>query len=298
MASEDKRCALMRQTWYEAARRRMKDGARLAFYEMCFDFEFYNRTPDEQDPTAFPHEDALLMFDMVRDALERDAVKAENIALRNRRNGMNGGRPRKASSDAAVVVEIDKPKETQENPENPNGFFGATTTLHYTTLQTKNKSLSLAKGRKRTHKDIDKYEFFGCMFVFFYSGAADPFAETEKFYNYYTARDWQLGRGQHVRDKVALAKTWEIKECNPDLITARKPWSDLIAFIDPEEPELLTDFVAFVKDDENKQLIVRCRNGNRLMQILEGVYLKAFSHYIFNVKKLEGYQLTYEVRPD
>lgn len=288
----------MRQTWYEAARKRMKDGARLAFYEMCFEYEFYNKEPDDNDPVMFPHEDALLMFDMVKDALAADAVKAVNIAMRNRRNGLKGGRPRKASPDAGEVVENDKPNETQENPRETLGNFGVTTTLHYTTLQTKNKSLSMAKPRKRLHKDIDKYEFFGVLFVFFYSGAIDPAAEAEKFYNYYAARDWQVGRGQHIRDKVALAKTWEIKDVNPGLISARKQWSEFIAFLDPEEPELLNDFIAFIKNDADKQLVIRCAHGNRLMQILEGEYLKAFSYYVFNVLKLEGYNLSYEIRPE
>lgn len=286
----------MRQTWYEAARKRMKDGARLAFYEACFDYAFYNREPED---SLFVHEDALLMFDMVKYALAKDAVKAENIALRNRRNGMLGGRPRRSDpeleSAPGEIVENDKPKETQENPENPNGLFGVTTTLHYTTLQAKDKSLSMAKPRKRAHKDIDTYERFCVMFVFFYSGAIDPAAECDKFYNYYTARDWQVGKGQRIRDKVALAKTWEIKDAVPGLISARKMYADMISFIDPEECELLTDFVAFIRNDEIKTLTIRMRNGNRIMQLLEERYLKTMSHYILQVLKLEGYQLNYEV---
>lgn len=282
-----KKCALIRQTWYEAAKRNMKDGARLAFYEACFEYEFYGQEPES---TLFDFSDAMLMFDMVKDALLADSVKAENIALRNRRNGMLGGRPRKSDE----VVNSDKPKETQENPENPRGYFGVSTTLHNTTLQESDKSVSMAKAKKRRHKDIDKYDYFRVMFVFFYSGATDPAAETEKFYNYYRARDWQVGRGQTVKDKVALAKTWEIKDSNPGLISARKMYSALIECLDPEEPELLTDFVAMIKDDQKKHVIIRMCNGNRLMSILEQRYLSLLQMYMLNRLQLDGYQLIYE----
>lgn len=282
-----KKCALIRQTWYEAAKRNMKDGARLAFYEACFEYEFYGQEPEA---TLFDFSDAMLMFDMVKDALLADSVKAENIALRNRRNGMLGGRPRKSDE----VVNSDKPKETQENPENPSGYFGVSTTLHNTTLQDPDKSVSMAKARKRRHKDIDKYDYFRVMFVFFYSGAVDPAAEADKFYNYYKARDWQVGRGQTVKDKVALAKTWEIKDSNPGLISARKMYSALIECLDPEEPELLTDFVAMLKDDQKKHVIIRMCNGNRLMSILEQRYLSLLQMYMLNRLQLDGYQLIYE----
>lgn len=289
---EAKRCALIRQTWYEAARKRMKDGARLAFYEACFEFEFFGKEPEDE---LFAHDDALLMFDMVREDLKRDMEKAATIAMRNRRNGMLGGRPRKASADQDDLSNSTNPEETQKNPENPRGFFGLSTTLHYTTQQDKEKSLSMAKRSKR-HKDIDKYDFFRVMFVFFYSGAVDPAAEAEKFYNFYQARDWQLGRGQHVKDKVALAKTWDIKDINPGLISARQMYSGLIDAIDPDEVELLTDFVAMIKNDDVKHIVIRMDNGNRLMSILEERYLTAVAVYFRDVLKLDGYTLEYQMR--
>ena len=294
MESEIKRCALMRQTWYEAARKRMSDGARLAFYEACFDFEFYGKEPGETEGELFPHNDALLMFDMVLNDLKHDIEKAETIAMRNRRNGMLGGRPRKVSADQVGLSYLTNPQETHENPENPDGFFGVTTTLHNTTLhKDPDKSVSLAR-RKKRHKDIDRYDFFRVMFVFFYSGAVDPAAETAKFYNFYQARDWQLGRNQRVKDKVALAKTWEIKDCNPGLISARQMYSGLIESLDPDEPELLTDFVAMIKNDEKKHVIIRMQNGNRLSSILEQSYIAPMSIYFRDTLHLDGYSLTYQ----
>lgn len=295
MEADVKKCALMRQTWYEAARKRMSDGARLAFYEACFDFEFYGREPGETEGELFPHNDALLMFDMVLNDLKRDMERAETIAMRNRRNGMLGGRPRKIDPSGEVLSKSTNPQETQTNPENPDGSFGLTTTLHYTTLQKDpDKSVSLAK-RKKRHKDIDRYDFFRVMFVFFYSGAIDPEAETRKFYDFYQARDWQVGRGQKIKDKVALARTWDIKDSNPGLISARKIYAGMIEALDPDEPELLTDFIAMIKDDEGKRVTIRMKNGNRISSILEHSYIAPMALYFKDSLKLDGYTLEYQI---
>ena len=287
----DKRCALIRQTWYEAARKRMKDGARLAFYELCFEYEFFGKEPEE---SLFDHDDALLMFEMVRDALDQDREKSESIAMRNRRNGMLGGRPRKdpaAPDDLSIST---KPKETHENPENPNGNFGVSTTLHYTTQHDTSLKRSVSLRKRRQHKDMEKYEFFRVMFVFFVGGSPDPKAETEKFYNYYGARDWKVSGGVAIRDRVKLAQTWEIKDAVTGLITARSMYAGLISAVDPEEPELLTDFVAMIKKDDLKQVVLRMCNGNRLSQILEQQYIAPMSLYFRDILKLDGYTLTYQ----
>ena len=286
----DKRCALIRQTWYDAARKRMKDGERLAFYEMCFEYEFYGREPAD---TLFDFDNALLMFEMVRDALDHDREKSETIAMRNRRNGMLGGRPRKDSGVQEDLSNLTKPTETHENPENPDGNFGVSTTLHYTTLQAKDKSLSLRRPKTR-HKDIDKYNFFRVMLVFFVGGAPDPAAETEKFYNYYGARDWKVSGGVPVRDKVKLAQTWEIKDAVSGLISARSMYAGLISAIDPEEPELLTNFVAMIRDDEAKSVVIRMTGGNQVAMILEERYLAPMSIYFRDELKLGGYNLMYQ----
>ena len=285
----EKKCALMRQTWYEAAKRRMKEGARLAFYEACFDYEFYGNLPEE---SLFPFDDALLMFDMVRNDLDRDMQKAENIAMRNRRNGMMGGRPKGSSKDQGKVSKTTNPKKPKNNPENPGGSVGFTTTLQNTLHNTTQQILSNRRKKRRT--DIESEERFDVMFVFFYSGAVDPASETEKFYNYYAARDWQLGKGMPVKSKVALAKTWEIKDCNPGLIQARQMYSALIQLCQPVETELLTGFGALILKEDEKQIIIRCRDL-RLEQILEERYLPEMQHFFIDIKKLQGWQLIYEL---
>lgn len=285
---ENKKCALIRQTWYETARKRMKDGARLAFYEACFEYEFYGRLPeDAEQGELFPHDDALLLFDMVKDTLAMDMEKAETIAMRNRRNGMKGGRPPKdPSTQQHALSNPTNPNETQKNPENPSGFFGVTTTLHNTTLHNdKEKSLSMSR-RKNRHADIDRYDFFRVMFVFFCNGSPDPKEETDKFYNYYGARDWKVPGGVVVRDKVKLAQTWDVKDSVPGLIGARQQYADLIRAIDPEETELLTDFVAWVRNETTKTLTIRMKGSNTLANILESKYLAGMTLYLRDVYKM------------
>ena len=298
--ASEKVCAMFRQSWYEAARKRMKDGARLAFYEFCFEYEFYRKEPAADDLFAF--DDALLAFEMARNELDRDMERAERITMRNRRNGLLGGRPAKGSEGGEIEGEelskSTKPKKTQRNPQKPTGFFGGGTTLQYNNTTKQEQSISSPtpspKARRRAHKDIDTYTRFCVMFVFFYSGANDPAAECAKFYDYYAARDWMVGRNQPVKDKVALARTWEIKDSNPGLIDARRIYSGLIEAIDPEEPELLTDFVALMKDDEAKKITLRMRNGNRISSILETRYLALMAMYFRNKLQLDGYDLIYD----
>lgn len=293
---DTKRCALMRQTWYDAAKKRMKEGERLAFYEMCFEYEFYGKLPEEE---LFNFDGALLLFEVVKDALDADRTKADNIALRNRRNGILGGRPRKSDQESSAVSgnlsNSTNPAKPSQNPENPGGLFGVSTTLHYTTQQDKSPKGSLSMRRRKRHTDMETYERFCVMFVFFCAGAIDPAAETDLFYNYYGARDWKASGGVIIKDRVKLAQTWTIKDANPGLIAARDIYSGLIRAIDPEEPELLCDFVAMVKDDAAKHVTIRMRNSTALQDILEQRYLAQLSVYFRDVLKLDGYSLFYDI---
>lgn len=293
---DTKRCALMRQTWYDAAKKRMKEGERLAFYEMCFEYEFYGKLPEEE---LFNFDGALLLFEVVKDALDADRSKADNIALRNRRNGMLGGRPRKSDQEpSAAPGDLSKstnPEKPSQNRENPSGYFGVSTTLHYTTQQDKAQNRSLSLRKRKRHTDMETYERFCVMFVFFCAGAIDPAAETELFYNYYGARDWKASGGVVIKDRVKLAQTWNIKDANGGLIAARDIYAGLINAIDPEEPELLTDFVAMVKDDAAKHVTIRMRNSTALQDILEQRYLAPLSVYFRDVLKLDGYSLFYDI---
>ena len=121
MAKESKICAMMRQTWYETAKRNLKPEERLRFYECCFEFEFYGHTPPDDIPFG-----AKILYDMVSNDLEGDKERARERSERNRRNGMAGGRPK---------VTVDN--SYSENPQKPTGFSGNPNTVQYKTEQNK-----------------------------------------------------------------------------------------------------------------------------------------------------------------
>lgn len=121
--------AIIRQSWYEAAVRNLSDAERLSFYEVCFAYEFNEIVPTRQ---SCPYSSVLLMFDMVKQDLARDAEKARNISERNRANGSLGGRPagnRRLPDD----TNPEKPSETQENPPLTDGLPIHSNALQYNT---------------------------------------------------------------------------------------------------------------------------------------------------------------------
>ena len=103
--------AIIRQSWYEAAKRNLAADERVAFYEACFDYEFYGEEP-QRSKTG---EKGLLMFDMIRAELDDDKDKIKRIQERNAANGRLGGRPtqQKVTNPLGYY-------ETQENPSEPN----------------------------------------------------------------------------------------------------------------------------------------------------------------------------------
>lgn len=104
--------AIMRQTWYEAAKRNLPDLERLAFYEAVFDYCYYEELPNRTKTG----EKGLLMFDFVRDELDEDRDKIKRIQERNQMNGQRGGRPvgQKVTNPVGYL-------ETQTNPDEPKG---------------------------------------------------------------------------------------------------------------------------------------------------------------------------------
>lgn len=133
-----KYCALMRQTWFESAKRHLTDLERLAFYEACFIYEFTGEIPSEK---TCKYGSVLLMFDMVRNDLAADREKAEKIAERNRINGQSGGRPRKDYGTQQKQENPEKPKETQRNPD-----VTQSNPIHYTTLHNTTSAASSIGG--------------------------------------------------------------------------------------------------------------------------------------------------------
>lgn len=131
--------AIMRQTWYEAAKRNLAGDERLAFYEAVYDYCFLGEQP-QRTKTG---DKGLLMFDMIRAELDDDKEKLQRIQERNRVNGSRGGRP----------IQI-----REQNITNPVGYLGFNenpdepsrtqkTPIHNNTLQN-NTTAATAAGNK------------------------------------------------------------------------------------------------------------------------------------------------------
>lgn len=65
---------------------------------------------------------AAMAFSFIEAQLERDRKAYDRKCETNKVNGSKGGRPPKKTEEDPAGIE--EPKETQENPEKPNGFVG------------------------------------------------------------------------------------------------------------------------------------------------------------------------------
>ncbi len=274
---KEKICALIRQTWFESAKNNLKPDERLAFYEACFNYEFYQIEPERDCPFT----SVLVMFDMVKDSLEKDRQKAEMIAMRNRRNGMLGGRPKGVTTSNKTQ---ENPDKTQENPDETQKTQAVNLglPLHNTTQQNTTEILSLAAKNTEIEKEI----IFYISLYFFANGATNAVAEGEKFYNYYQARGWQVGKGIPVSDKIALAKGWTIENQSSELIANRALYVDFITFCNIKDLEFIKSFVSF--EIAGETAIFTMKGSNYCSDQIENVYLKKAHKWILaRCKNLE-----------
>lgn len=227
----DKICALIRQTWYETAKKNLKDAERLRFYEMCLEYEFNGIMPDEDAPFA-----ARLLFDMVRDDLDRDKAKAKAKAERARENGAKGGRPKLTPFNSE-----------DQNPEKPNRFKE---NLNNTTLNTTQPNTTECDTSEDTHT------FFGVCLNFFERGCSMPVEEAHRFWGYYESLGWKTKGGGEIIDRLALAKAWRLPDCSQVAVRKRMGYAELMHKADPIETELLSNFVSFVRDLRTKSVTI------------------------------------------
>lgn len=61
-----------------------------------------------------------IAFNPFKNQFDRDMITYNSVCERNRENGKMGGRPPQKPDNQ---IEIDKPKETQTNPKNPDGYL-------------------------------------------------------------------------------------------------------------------------------------------------------------------------------
>lgn len=254
-------CALIRQTWYEAARKNLRDAERLALYEACFNYQFYDKEPT---PENVPGAAVIALFDIIRPILDEDKQKARNIIERNRLNGKRGGRPPKDYSKQQNATESEKPKETQKNPA---VNLGQQYTIYNNTTQ-QNTTYFSVYGDEKTKTQTKNL----IVFLFFSYGAPNAIKEASKFWNYYEARGWKLPNGQEIQNLVALAKTWRIEGEDLQLRNSRKYYCKLLELLiedgDKFRFELVADFQS-CKVQQDAEKIILTFYGQRMPDYLE-----------------------------
>ena len=57
-----------------------------------------------------------------------------------------------------------------------------------------------------TREDKEREEIFK---IFFFKNFVDPLAEVERFYTHFGAQGWVRGNGQRIKNKIAVARSWE-----------------------------------------------------------------------------------------
>lgn len=262
----EKICALIRQTWYETAKKNLKPEERLRFYESCFEYEFGDEEPADDLPFA-----ARLLFDMVRTDIDKDKDRAKLKAETSRMNGMKGGRPKLPG-----VSNDDK------NPTEPSGLK-KTSYIQNSTQQNTTEHNSVSFGE-------DSHKIFECCLNFFERGCGDPVAEVNTFWNYYASLGWKTKNGGDIVDKVALAKAWRLNEISTPAIKRRRPWVDLLREVKPVELELIRDFVDMTKDQDKKQITLTMESRTACMMFEKDYIQKASTWFM---KWAPGYTLEY-----
>ena len=223
---KEKICALVRQTWYETAKKNLQQADRLRFYEMCFEYEFYGHEPDEDAPFA-----ARLLFDMVRNDIDAYKNKAAARAERSRQNGLRGGRPK--------VTPINS---EQENPVGLDETQKTCNTLHNTTPH------NTTQQKETDVENEDTHMFFNICLLFFEKGCSDPCGEANTFWHYYEAMGWKTKGGGEVVDRFALAKAWRLGDCSRSAMRKRVDWAKALHLANATETCLISEFVDMVKD--------------------------------------------------
>lgn len=276
----------MRQSWYETALKNLRDGERLQFYEMCFEFEFYGKEPDRNLMSA----GVAILFDVAKEALTQDVERALKLSVRNKRNGLLGGRPKSNNNELQNNQNPDKPNETQQNPV---GFFGLPNTSTNTITNTNTVTLSKAE----VFEEKEKYDI---AFYFFANGVVKAVEEMERFWNYYAARGWEVSKGVPIRDRLALAHSWNCNDITTDYVDIRKSYVSLLSAIGCADLVLLSAFISMnYKEIETDKVVVTLKFKERCcIEIMETKYIERLISYFQDMTKQSGkkYTLKYDIR--
>lgn len=171
--------------------------------EMLFAFFDYNRTGEEP---KFSSRELQLCWLTFKNQFDRDAAKYENVCNRNRRNGMNGGRPAKPKY----------PNGFLDNPNNPSEPKKAVTDTDTDTDTDINK-----KSIINTPKSVFTFEDFWNAY-----GKKVDRAKCEKLYAKIKESD-RAKIKEHVPKYVAATPEVQYRK-NPQTYINGKCWNDEI----------------------------------------------------------------------
>lgn len=156
----------------------------------------YARTGEvpELDPVAG------ILFASIRPSIDDSAGTFENISKRNRENGKKGGRPAKHKSE-------EKTQNYQENPNNPANPEKAEDRSKKIEVRSKKiedntrerRTVSPSSARAKPPTEDESIEFFVI------NGSSAQ--EAKRFFDYYTANGWKVGRNS-MKDWKAAARNW------------------------------------------------------------------------------------------
>lgn len=156
----------------------------------------YARTGEvpELDPVAG------ILFASIRPSIDDSAGTFENISKRNRENGKKGGRPAKHESE-------EKTQNYQENPNNPANPEKAEDRSKKIEDRSKKiedntrvrRTVSPSSARAKPPTEDESIDFFVI------NGSSAQ--EAKRFFDYYTANGWKVGRNS-MKDWKAAARNW------------------------------------------------------------------------------------------
>lgn len=230
---DTKICALIRQTWYETAKKNLQSADRLRFYEMCMEYEFYGNEPDADAEFS-----ARLLFDMVRSDIDADKEKARLRADRSRSNGAKGGRPKLTTINSSDNNPVGFSETQKTSNDNNNNQY---TTLHNNECQ---------------HDTEDSHMLFNVALLFFEKGCSDPCKEANVFWNYYESLGWKTKGGGEIVDRLALAKAWRLSDCSKVAMRNRTDFAKALHLANPTELILIEEFVSMVKDAASESVVI------------------------------------------